>query len=90
MTVQVAERGLWFPYPRGKRNSFSALAKWLEVTQAACSAIPPAIITVAMDRVSPQVEQAPYMPIRGIPPDRPKLLAMDCPSRSPAKRYLIS
>ena len=27
VTVQVADRGRWFPYPRGKRNSFSALPK---------------------------------------------------------------
>ena len=32
VTVQVADRGRWFPYPRGKRNSFSALPKWLDVT----------------------------------------------------------
>ena len=59
VTVQVAESGLWFPYPRGNRNSFSALAKWLDVTQAAYWAIPPAIIAVAADKDRPQVEHAP-------------------------------
>ena len=66
VTVHVAERGRWFPYPKGNRNSFSALAKWLDVTHAACSAIPPAIITVAIVIESPQVEHAPYIPINGI------------------------
>ena len=32
VTVHEADSGRWFPYPRGKRNSFSALAKWLDVT----------------------------------------------------------
>ena len=59
VTVQVADLGLWFPYARGKRNSFSALAKWLEVTQAAFCANPPEIVTPPMVRDRPQVEQAP-------------------------------
>ena len=32
VTVQWADSGLCDAYPRGKRNSFSALPKWLEVT----------------------------------------------------------
>ena len=30
VTVQVADMGRWLPYASGKRNSFSAVAKWLE------------------------------------------------------------
>ena len=38
VTVQLADKGLWLAYPRGKRNSFSALPKWLEVTAMIFSA----------------------------------------------------
>ncbi len=62
VTVHVAERGRWFPYPRGKRNSFSAVAKWLEAAQRICSPHPAAAATAPRERASPMVEQAPYRP----------------------------
>ena len=59
ITVQLAESGLWLPYSSGNLNSRSALAKWLEVTQATRSANPPAMVMAPKAKASPQVEQAP-------------------------------
>ena len=59
VTVQVADSGRWLPYPNGKRNSFSAVAKWLEVAQRICSPYPADTVTAPRDRDSPMVEQAP-------------------------------
>ena len=59
VTVQVAENGRWFPYPRGKRNSFSALPKWLEVTASIYSPYPAATLIDANANASPDVEHAP-------------------------------
>ena len=59
VTVQVAENGRWFPYPRGKRNSFSALAKWLEVAHKTRVPNPAVRAREPRESASPMVEQAP-------------------------------
>ena len=64
--IQLVDNGRCPAYSRGKRNSFSALAKWLEVSAMTQSAAPPATVIEASPRLSPQVEQAPYSPNRGI------------------------
>ena len=90
VTVQVEALGRWFPYSRGKRNCFSALAKWLDAIHMSLSAAPAEIISAPSDNASPNVEHAPYIPKCGISYLLiPKDVAISCPNKSPDNIYLI-
>ena len=91
VTVQLADSGRWLPYSRGNRNSFSAVAKWLEVSARTCSPAPAATASAARESASPMVEQAPKRPYTGRSSrPMPKEEAMDWARRSPAKIIRIS